>query len=99
MASSDSDVDSAEELELKNTVVSLSYRGPGRISDPNFKFFQEPRAHPKLVEAFRAFGFDGTQPDPYSQIRWDDPASRSQMAWSEATTTKLFVDHKYNPRV
>ncbi|KXT05332.1 hypothetical protein AC578_11076 [Pseudocercospora eumusae] len=87
---SEPDLEPNQELELKNTVVSLSYRAPGRIADPNFKFFQEPRAHPKLVEAFRAFGFDGSQPDPFSQIRWDDPASRSQMAWSEATTTKLY---------
>lgn len=79
-----------EQARLLGAVVSSNYRGPGRLGDPNLKFYQEPRAHPKLVEAFRAFGMDGSQPNPYANISWDDLASSRQMALNHTTTMKLY---------
>lgn len=71
-------------------VISSNYKGPGRLGDPNLKFFQEPRAHPKLVETFAAFGMDGSQPNPFASMKWDDLCSSTQMAKNHADTMKLY---------
>lgn len=54
------------------------------------KFFQEPRAHPKLVEVFSAFGMDGSQGNPFESVSREELSSTSQMAKSQAQTEKLY---------
>jgi hypothetical protein len=66
------------------------YRAPGRLGDRHLKFFQEPRAHPKLVETFRAFGMDGSQPNPFAQMKSDDLASTGQMAQNHVDTATMY---------
>jgi hypothetical protein len=74
------------ELEL----ISSNYKAPGRLGDHNLKFFQEPRAHPKLVETFRAFGVDGSQPNPFANMKWEDLCSPNQMAKNHVDTATIY---------
>ncbi|KAK4505443.1 hypothetical protein PRZ48_003406 [Zasmidium cellare] len=79
-----------EKQRLRDTVITTNFKPPGRLGDPNLKFFQEPRAHPKIVETFTAFGIDGSQPNPFAGMRWDDLSSARQMAQNHATMAKLY---------
>lgn len=54
------------------------------------KLFQEPRAHPKLVETFRAFGMDGSQPNPFSKLKPEDLCSTNQMAQNHVDTATMY---------
>jgi acetyl esterase/lipase len=53
------------------------------------KFFQEPRANPKLVEVFSAFGMDGSQGNPYEGKSAEELSSMKAMAESEAEWEKM----------
>ena len=79
-----------EKQQLRNTIVNSNFKPVVRFGDPNLKFFQEPRAHPKLVETFTAFGIDGSQPNPFAGMQWDDLSSARQMAQNHATMAKLY---------
>ncbi|CAK1361863.1 hypothetical protein CB0940_02809 [Cercospora beticola] len=75
---------------LSASDIAAGYVRPGRLGDPNLKFFQEPRAHPKIVEVFRAFGIDGSQGDPYAGVSHEELSSTAQMAKSHAQSEKLY---------
>lgn len=75
--------------EGTDPVAALCTR-PGRLGDSNMKLFQDPRAHPKLVEVFRAFGMDGSQGNPFGGASVQDLASTTQMAKNHASTMKLY---------
>ncbi|KAI5367928.1 Putative alpha/beta hydrolase-3 [Septoria linicola] len=76
--------------QLNMEDIAAQYTRPGRLGDPNMKFFQEPRAHPKLVEVFSAFGMDGSQGSPFDSVSREELSSTSQMAKSQAQTEKLY---------
>ncbi|KAK4631831.1 Putative alpha/beta hydrolase [Fulvia fulva] len=75
---------------LTEAVLSTTYKGPGRLGDPNMKIFQDPRAHPKIVETLRAFGMDGSQPNPYADMSLEELSSDEQMAKSHTDTSTLY---------
>ncbi|KJX92474.1 alpha/beta hydrolase like protein [Zymoseptoria brevis] len=81
--------DSNDSVSSSDTINS-NYKPPGRLGDHNMKFFQEPRAHPKLVETFRAFGVDGSQPNPFKHMKWDDLCSNNQMAQNHVDTATIY---------
>jgi hypothetical protein len=84
----------AEECEQSSSpeidAIKSNYRAPGRLGDHNLKFFQEPRAHPKLVETFRAFGVDGSKPNPFANMKWDELCSPNQMAQNHVDTATIY---------
>ena len=75
---------------IEGSDVSTLCTRPGRLGDPNMKLFQDPRAHPKLVEVFRAFGMDGSQGNPFDGASAEELASTAQMAKNDASTMKLY---------
>lgn len=82
--------DNSTSQGLSASDIAAGYVRPGRLGDPNLKFFQEPRAHPKIVEVFRAFGIDGSQGDPYAGVTHEELSSTAQMAKSHAQSEKLY---------
>ncbi|KAM3422892.1 hypothetical protein BST61_g374 [Cercospora zeina] len=82
--------DSLTSQGLDASDIATQYTRPGRLGDPNMKLFQEPRAHPKIVEVFRAFGIDGSQANPYEGISHEELCSTAQMAKSHAQTEKMY---------
>lgn len=71
-------------------MAAANFRGPGRLGDSNLKFFQEPRAHPKIVETFSAFGIDGSQPNPFAKMSKEELASDKMMASGHSASVKLY---------
>lgn len=77
-------------FSLEERPRKSSYQAPGRIGDKHMKLFQDPRAHPKLVETFRAFGMDGSQPNPFAHMKEDDLSSMGQMAQNHVDTATMY---------
>ncbi|EME48269.1 hypothetical protein DOTSEDRAFT_70017 [Dothistroma septosporum NZE10] len=86
----DSGIDLTMGNGLTEKILATTYKAPGRLGDPNMKLFQDPRAHPKIVEALRAFGMDGSQPNPYADMTLEELSSSTQMAKNHTDTSTLY---------
>lgn len=80
----------ASKQNMNPNEPASAYVPPGRLGDPNMKFFQEPRAHPSIVELFSSFGIDGSQGNPFADKSPAELSSHEQVAQNDTDMTAYY---------